>query len=344
MNAQQNDSSHTRLGPGDTLQSARIAIGMTLDDVANKMHLSTSILSSLEENNFEDITAPIFVKGYLRAYARLVKVNEEEIIQQYVTSYMNGDPPISSISNTTPELNANDARVKWTTYLVILALIGLLSTWWWNRYQQSPETLSLESDGSQTIAAESEPGTEPAGGLGQMLEKIENAETHTLSQQGEEKSPEGTTQEVGLVQDEVTQTEAQESAGLEQDETVVAELETPPESDSGQLVVEPPVPELTPDELADAPASMTEMPAVQSQDGLVITVNADTWASVSDADGKRLVYDLLRAGRELTVSGKAPLSVFFGNGYGVDLVYQGKPVDLSQVIKSNNTARMIIGQ
>ena len=90
MNAQQNDSSHAMPGPGDMLHSARIAKGMSLNDVANKMHLSTAILTSLEENNFEEITAPIFVKGYLRAYARLVKVDEEEIIQQYVSSYLNG--------------------------------------------------------------------------------------------------------------------------------------------------------------------------------------------------------------------------------------------------------------
>ena len=149
-NTPQKTETPPNMGPGERLQAARISIGMTIDDVANKMHLSSEILNSLEENNFDDITAPIFVKGYLRAYARLVKMDENEIIDQYTHYYTDGDPPISSIRNTMPEINADDARVKWTTYLVIFVLITLLFMWWWNRYQQPTETLSLETESMNT--------------------------------------------------------------------------------------------------------------------------------------------------------------------------------------------------
>ena len=50
-------------GPGERLQAARIKKGLSLEDVANRMHLSPSILEALEDNNFDEITAPIFVKG-----------------------------------------------------------------------------------------------------------------------------------------------------------------------------------------------------------------------------------------------------------------------------------------
>jgi cytoskeleton protein RodZ len=78
--------------------------------------------------------------------------------------------------------------------------------------------------------------------------------------------------------------------------------------------------------------------------GLVITVNADTWANIRDASGNKLVYDLLRAGQQVTVNGTAPLRVFLGNGHGVSMRYNGEAVDISQVIKSDNTARINIGQ
>ncbi|MCK4710008.1 MAG: helix-turn-helix domain-containing protein, partial [Gammaproteobacteria bacterium] len=97
--AQQGEQLPPKQGPGDVLQTARISVGLTLEEVARKMHLSVGILSSLEENKFEDITAPIFVKGYLRAYSRLVQVNEDDVIEQYSRFYMDGDPPITSTSN-----------------------------------------------------------------------------------------------------------------------------------------------------------------------------------------------------------------------------------------------------
>ena len=97
------ESRPTGIGPGDRLQAARIQQGLSLEDVANRMHLSPGILEAIEENQFEEITAPIFVKGYLRAYARIVSLDEDEMIQQYVDYYSGEDPPISSVSNVTPE-------------------------------------------------------------------------------------------------------------------------------------------------------------------------------------------------------------------------------------------------
>ena len=82
-----NERKPVGLGPGERLQAARIEQGLSLSDVADRMHLSASILESIEENNFDEITAPIFVKGYLRAYARIVSLNEDEMIQQYIDYY-----------------------------------------------------------------------------------------------------------------------------------------------------------------------------------------------------------------------------------------------------------------
>ena len=351
-NAQPNESSPPTQGPGDRLQSARIAKGMSLEDVANKMHLSTGILTSLEDNNFEDITAPIFVKGYLRAYARLVKVNEEDIIKQYVTHYMDGDPPISSISNTAPEINANDARVKWTTYLVIVVLIGLLSTWWWNRYQQSPETLSLETDATPGMIAEPEPRSIPATNLDDMLRKIESSANDKALDTDNDTSVETVPENRPQQQEIAVVLESKKSSIDKPVEKIEKPAATPVVSSQPATLANPaetqmiPEQQLSAEELADAPesSSMDEVPATLSKDNLQISVNADTWASIEDAEGNRLVYDLLRSGQQLSVSGKAPIKAFFGNGYGVELVYLGKPVDLSREIRSNNTARIMLGQ
>jgi cytoskeleton protein RodZ len=323
------DPPSSSLGPGDRLQAARISIGLTLEDVANRMHLSTSILNSLEENNFEDITAPIFVKGYLRSYARIVNLNEEEILKLYFGHCTDCDPPISSTSNTSAELNSDDTRVKWFTWLVILGLAALLITWWWNRYQQPAETLSLDSTESMEMMNSATDGIQnevPAFGSGTPAADV-------------------------AVLDDLNQKVVNELDKLNNDQTEVEPIaiEDPlvteqPDEMSLQQTLKDNISSEVPIEDEPEQTETVVTSTANNSKGLVITVNADTWTDIRDASGKKLVYDLLRSGETVAVDGKAPLRAFFGNGYGVSMQYQGVEVDLSAVIKPDNTAKIRIGQ
>ena len=84
------------------------------------------------------------------------------------------------------------------------------------------------------------------------------------------------------------------------------------------------------------------MPA--DSQALVIEISADTWTDIRDADGNRLVYDLLRTGERLELDGKPPFRAFVGNAYGVSISYRGEAVDISGLIREDNTARINIGQ
>lgn len=327
------------LGPGDKLQAARISNGLTIQDVANRMHLSESILSSLEDNDFDEITAPIFVKGYLRSYARIVNLDENDIIQQYTSFYTDGDPPITSTSNTAPEINADDARVKWITWLVILGLIALLSAWWWNRYQQPAQPLSLDS---------TQPATDLAQSSQTDSETIFNSNPGAVSQQEQALSQQAQTDLAALSQQQSE--EAIEPEPLIEPPNQSAEV---PEQQQVEEPLELKLEETTPVETVPGTSSQsTNMDALESSpepamdinEELVLTVNADTWTDIRDADGNKLIYDLLRSGEKISVSGKTPMRAFFGNGYGITLKYQGKDLDLSAVIRPDNTARINIGQ
>ena len=332
---QQAEQSQPKQGPGDKLQTARISIGLTLEEVARKMHLSKGILSSLEDNQFEDITAPIFVKGYLRAYSRLVNLNEDDIIEQYSTYYMDGDPPITSTSNTLAEINANNSSVKWITYLIIIGLIALLTFWWWNRYQQEPEKVSLESGNqmqSEVLVADS------------IEESLSSVEPLALDEKQE-----SLYQEIKTVVDSI-QPPAENIANEavpESNSTLTASSQTEQLEVPDIAVSEDPsittAEEDAPQQGITEPNLSQDTSAVNDKD-LVITVNADTWASIKDATGKKLVYDLLRTGEVISVSGQAPFKAFLGNGYGVSMTYKGKEIDLSSVIQPDNTARIKIGQ
>ena len=330
------------IGPGDRLQAARIEQGLSIEDIANKMHLSVSILESIEQNDFDDITAPIFVKGYLRAYARIVSLSEEEMIQQYVEYYSEEDPPISSTSNMSPEISSDDARVKWTTYIVILILCGLLGAWWWSNNQKLEEAVSLDVDESKMNGEDPAQADFSSTNIFASSEPQVNSAMENTAPQAE---PEPTME---IIEKEVEVLEQSQVIASGQDESASEETAVENVAQAQQ--------EQSPGPVSEDPPVETEVAAVETvedaeaievaeggTDTINLIINADTWADIKDANGNRLTYDLLRADRELTLTGQAPFTAFFGNGHGVEVLYNGEEVDVRSVTRSDNTARLKIG-
>ncbi len=340
-----NESRPNGIGPGDRLQAARIEQGLSVEDVANRMHLSIGVLESIEENNFDDITAPIFVKGYLRAYARIVSLSEEEMIQQYIEFYSDEDPPINSISSTSPEISVDDARVKWTTYIVILALCGLLVAWWWSKTQDSSDAVSLDIE--QTEVDSTEPANDSS--VIQQAEIVAKSEEVVESDSGL-MEPEDTIKLLEKQADELNQAQILASSGVEP-VTESVSIAEPDETEVPPVVAEAETEEDAAAELETGINSETDTntgsganpTAATGSDTIRLIVHADTWADVKDANNSRLVYDLLRADRKLTLTGQAPFTVFFGNGHGVEMIYNNEEVDISSYIRNDNTARLKIG-
>ncbi len=315
---QENPDNGRSMGPGDRLQAERIELGLSIEDVATRMHLSVGILEAIEDNNFDDITAPIFVKGYLRAYARIVSFNEDEIIQQYLDYYSDEDPPINSTSNLAPEISTDDARIKWITYLVIIGLLALLAVWWWNQYQIKTDVVSLDAEPADSIQ---QPDTSNIADS-----KIELAADAAMSATEEIDISPLPEEEAG-VSDLTVVVKTQEVVNLEQAEQDIIE------------VVEQPVEATDVEGLSKEISRMAPMGSERFE----IIIHADTWADVKDANGHRLVYELLRAEQKFNLTGKAPFEVYFGNGHGVELIYNNEAIDISSSIRDNNTARLKIG-
>jgi cytoskeleton protein RodZ len=69
---------------GDKLKKAREQGGITLDDVALTTKIGTRFLRAMEEEHFEQLPGGIFNKGFIRAYARCVGLDEDQIIADYL--------------------------------------------------------------------------------------------------------------------------------------------------------------------------------------------------------------------------------------------------------------------
>jgi len=90
------------------------------------------------------------------------------------------------------------------------------------------------------------------------------------------------------------------------------------------------------------PAPVEPPPEVVEGIELTLIFYADSWTEVTDNTGKRLVYDLWRAGKEKTVYGQPPFSVFIGNASGVEIKYNGALYDFS-TYSNKNLARFELG-
>jgi len=76
---------------GKCLQAARIQAGYSVPQIANEMHLEARFIEYIERDRFKELGAPVFVKGHLRRYARLVNVDETLLHGLYESLR---DPPV----------------------------------------------------------------------------------------------------------------------------------------------------------------------------------------------------------------------------------------------------------
>ncbi len=76
--------------PGLFLQQSRQALRLTLQDVAARTKVRSSLLQSIEEQRFDFLPAPVYLRGFLREFARLVEVPDANaLIDAFMTLYEN---------------------------------------------------------------------------------------------------------------------------------------------------------------------------------------------------------------------------------------------------------------
>lgn len=121
-----------RAGPGDRLRTAREQRGLSVREAAKRLRLDPSVIDALEADNFAALPAPIFVKGYLNAYARLLGLPPEECIAEYTAAVDGAVPPPLVIRRGTGDgiEPSSLRRVALVSWLVALAAIVMVVLWW----------------------------------------------------------------------------------------------------------------------------------------------------------------------------------------------------------------------
>ena len=94
-----------------------------------------------------------------------------------------------------------------------------------------------------------------------------------------------------------------------------------------------------------AVAVAEEIAAVTADDGqlrVALSFSGECWTEISDADGRRLFFDMGRDGRTVDLSGKAPFSAVFGNAGNVSVKVNGSNYTIPAVGRRGNTARVTL--
>ncbi len=169
-----------KTGLGERLKSAREAMQLTDKEAAARLHLNITIIALLENENFMDGPPTTFIRGYLRAYARLLNLSDNEItltlknLENSIPSSSSTPVPVVPMKTKT----YNERYLHWLTYVIGLVLIVLVSVWWssHSRYviadvppapaaintKTTPSVTPAEPNSASTIATTATPAQQSA--------------------------------------------------------------------------------------------------------------------------------------------------------------------------------------
>ena len=326
MNTEATHDQNEALSTGVRLRNAREQLGLSQQAVAERLCLKVSTVRNIEEDKAPADLASTFLRGYIRSYAKLVRIPEEELLPM-----MEKQAPIRAAKVAPMQTFSLGKRRKkrdgWLmsfTWLVLFVVIGLTGAWWWQNHKAQQEEIttmadqsSAELNNSGNDGAQSVPlNTDSAG-------TSSDPQTAAADPQVVEPAP---MQESAATPDQ-TQTTAQNAVVSPSQ----ANVDTAPVATLSTGTTQP---------LPTDQAGIAATPA--DSNALVMNFSADCWLEVTDATGKKLFSGLQRKDGTLNLTGQAPYKLKIGAPAAVQIQYQGKPVDLSRFIRTNQVARLTV--
>lgn len=108
---------------GVVLAAARRAQGLEIADVARQLKLSTGQIEALESGNFVKLPGPVFVRGFVRNYARLLKLDPDEVWDSMESAVPAHNPRGELPPSQDIPLPSAQPRRNWPRYAVSVLLL-----------------------------------------------------------------------------------------------------------------------------------------------------------------------------------------------------------------------------
>ena len=320
-----------RVNPGDTLRQARESNGWSLAEVALKLNLTTTSLGNLEAGAFDKLPGHTFARGYIRAYAKLLGIDQAVLVQEFdqFTGTDSQGSNVHGLGRIEEPVRVSHTILRIVSLLLLIAVIGGGFVWWQD--QTSQRTKDLTSNAMEHVEVESADGTTQIHPLDEPEDQAvaEGQAAPEAPVTAEQPAPEVAPAATAAVPAPVTPAAAAHTpaAPVAQAHTPAAPVQAPAPATPAAPAISPPT-----------------TPALIAGDGRVqITFVADCWTQVTDGNGKVLFSGLKRKGDTLDQGGKPPLTLRLGFARGAQVAYNGQPVDVAP-FTSGETARLKLGQ
>lgn len=279
-------------GFGEKMRREREMRGVSLEEISASTKIGTRSLKALEEEDFEKLPGGIFNKGFVRAYAHFLGLDEEQAVTDFEAAWRDYEADRRPVLDIQPESQEEEAEAS-SNRLLMIALVVLLAVvaagavkFFWGKRGESTSQASTPqlqetspppaSIGGNSAATPSNPISEPA----------EPSKTNS-----------------GLAESDGSKNSAETSA---------------------KIVPSPaPTPKSTAADLSSNPSSANSNSAIL----LEVTAREDSWLSVS-ADGKSLGQGILSAQKSRTIRANKEVRLRVGNVAGVEVSFNGKQVNV----------------
>jgi len=340
-----------RVNPGETLRQARESNGWSLAEVALKLNLTVTSLSNLEAGAFDKLPGHTFARGYIRAYAKLLGMDQAVLVQQFdqSTGTDSKGSSVHSLGRIEEPVRVSHTILRIVSLLLLIAVIGGGFVWWQD--QASLRNKDLTSLAPEHVEVEGADGTT-------QIHPLDEPEDQAVAQGQAE-----TTTALALPQAETSSEAPAEAEATSPAVAPTAPAPVAPTHNAAPVVAAPahstapvvatpaaPAPAVpaVPAAVVTAPVAPTAQAQVASapvagQGQVQLQFTADCWTQVTDGTGKVLLSGLKRKGDSVSVSGKPPFAVRLGFARGAQVSYNGQAVDVAP-FTSGETARLKLGQ
>lgn len=130
--AQQNPTPRRTVGA--KLKQHREAQKLTVQDIATRLRLEPRVIEALEADNFGALPASLYVRGYLRGYAKVLRLDPDALIAESSGGTPDEPPEIVPELKHPAQRTSTDKPVRAVTYLVTLTLALLVVAWWQSNF------------------------------------------------------------------------------------------------------------------------------------------------------------------------------------------------------------------
>ncbi|OQR44693.1 helix-turn-helix domain-containing protein [Klebsiella aerogenes] len=324
MNTEATQDHQEANSTGARLRNAREQLGLSQQAVAERLCLKVSTVRDIEEDKAPADLASTFLRGYIRSYARLVHIPEEELLPMMAKQAPIRAAKVAPMQSFSlgKRRKKRDGWLMSFTWLILFVVIGLSGAWWWQDHKAQQEEITSMADQSTSDLNSSDSGSQSI----------------PLDTSSANNAPDTTAANANSAPVDTSTAPAPSAPAA-----------TPAPVDNNAVVAPSQANVDTSAAAPAAPAPTSALPTDQanaattaSAQDLVMNFSADCWLEVSDATGKKLFSGLQRKGGNLNLSGQAPYKLKIGAPAAVQIQYLGKPVDLSRFIRTNQVARLTL--